>query len=207
MRLKMLVAIVGAGTAWLSAQAQDRNDRLVRLLANDRTQAKTVAKIVASGQDKLPLLFSWTKNPPEGLGPIELITFDVGLADIFGHLKSNEAIPFLIKHISMQRSTFLTSPGFGLKADSVILERMPAIAALISIGTPALEPLEHAFYPMAPSDDRIPLLFAISRIVTRMSSQDPEEDHARTFLHSTLGELNVERSYVQDALTALDRVK
>ncbi|HYK18748.1 MAG TPA: hypothetical protein VEV37_12035, partial [Bryobacteraceae bacterium] len=102
-----MLVIIGIGFVCLAAQAQDENDRLVRLLVNDKTQAKTVADIVASGHDKMSLLLSWTKNPPGRLDPFELETLKVGLADIFGQLKTNEAVPFLVKNIRMQRSIFL----------------------------------------------------------------------------------------------------
>jgi len=160
MRLRMLV-IIGIGFGCLAAQAQDENDRLVRLLVNDKTQAKTVADIVASGHDKMSLLLSWTKNPPGRLDPFELETLKVGLADIFGQLKTNEAVPFLVKNIRMQRSIFLM-PGFGLKEGRVVLERLPAVAALVKISTPALESLERALYVAPPSENRLPFAFAIT---------------------------------------------
>jgi len=156
-----MLVIIGIGFGCLAAQAQDENDRLVRLLVNDKTQAKTVADIVASGHDKMSLLLSWTKNPPGRLDPFELETLKVGLADIFGQLKTNEAVPFLVKNIRMQRSIFLM-PGFGLKEGRVVLERLPAVAALVKISTPALESLERALYVAPPSENRLPFAFAIT---------------------------------------------
>jgi HEAT repeat protein len=199
-----MLAVVGIGFVCSAVQAQDKNDdRLARLLSDEKTQVKTVADIVASGRDKLPLLLSWTTTPPDGLDPFDLMTLNVALADIFGRLQTKEAIPFLVKNVRIWRWRVLM-PGFGVKEDRVVLERMPAVAALVDIGSPALEPLERAFSSGATAEERLPLIFAISHIVTRMSRQDPQREHARTFLHSALADLNLERSFLQDALKALE---
>jgi hypothetical protein len=190
---------------WLCGNAQEVSDEeLAHLLSNQDTQRRTVDRIVVSG-NKLPLLLSWSTKPPSGLDPFELEALNVGLADVFGQLKTRGAIPFLVKNISMQRSIF-SMPAIGLKTYKVVLERMPAVAALINIGTPALRPLEDAYNNVPPPENRLPIMFTISHIVTAMSKQDSEKENAQAFLGSALAELNLQRRYAQDALNVLEHL-
>ncbi len=87
------------------ASAWNAGDRaLARRLADPQTRESAVAEVVTLGNRKVPLLLSWTRKPPGGLNFMERWELDIGLADVFGQLKTEAAIPFLISHISMTRS-------------------------------------------------------------------------------------------------------
>jgi hypothetical protein len=87
---------------WRAPWSASEGDRALAVsLANDTTEEAAIASIVASGRGKVPLLLSWTKKPPPHVLECAL---DTGLADVFGRLRTKEAIPFLVKIISMYRS-------------------------------------------------------------------------------------------------------
>src|ERR1700722_2581682 len=95
--LSGLLASIGC----LSVCAQGvRDEDLARMLADPSTRTDALASVAASGQSKEPLLLSWVLSPPVGVDSFEL---SIGLADAFGQLRTKEAIPFLIKNISIQR--------------------------------------------------------------------------------------------------------
>ena len=126
----MTAPLIIVGLFCITASAQNPNAReLARQLADDSARATAVARIVASGSKTVPLLLSLSKKPPAQVNPYAL---SIGLADAFGQLKTKEAIPFLIKNISLQRG--LATPNTSMKTAEVIRQRMPAIAALIQIG-------------------------------------------------------------------------
>lgn len=171
--------------------AQEASDQeLARLLANDSTRQSAVDKIVAAGGAKVPLLMSWTRTSP---AQVEERGLYIGLADAFRELKTKEAIPFLIKNISLHR---WHDVNIWLKTGQVIEERLPAVAALVRIGPAAAKALIAGFSKPMVAEDRLAAVFAVSRIA------DPE---ARAFLSSALGEANVQRYWAEQGLQALDR--
>src|SRR5258706_10925657 len=104
--MRIAAAVLMAIAAGALVSAQDAGDlELAKLLSEESTRASAVRTIVASGATKLPLLLSWAEQPTFGLA--------LGLADAFGELKAKEAIPFLIRHIGIIRST--TRPNIWLK--------------------------------------------------------------------------------------------
>ena len=137
----------------------------------------------------VPLLLSWTKNPPAQVDQHGLF---VGLANAFAQLKAKEAIPFLIKNISLQR--WILDMPVWLKTDKVIEERLPAVAALVQIGPDASKAVISEYLTIEP-DDRLAAIFVVARI------RDPE---ARGFLVSVLGRANMERYWAEEGLKRLD---
>ena len=158
------------------------------MLANESTRSATVAKLAASGKGRIPLLISWTRNPPAQVDKLKLY---VGLADTFGQLKATEAIPFLISNISLRRWAF-DGPNTWLKTPAVVKERLPCILALIQIGPEASRALMNAYPHGMMDEDRLAAIFVISRI-----KGVPE---ARSFLLSVSGQINLERHLLEDGL-------
>jgi hypothetical protein len=157
------ITAVGCAVAMLVghelAVAQTVPDlELARLLADGKTREYTVARIASMGIEKIPLLLSWTRKPPSGLLESEL---NVGLADVFGRLRTTEAIPFLIKNIALERVV----PGeTWTKAPEVVEFDLPAAGALIRIGPAASKAVMQACQsPMLPMD-RLVAVFVVSRI-------------------------------------------
>lgn len=187
MRLNLAVAVlIIAG--WMIAQRQDSTD-LAFQLANRETRQSAVTKVVASGANRAPFLLSWTRHPPVGVDRYQL---NIGLADAFGALGTKEAIPFLIENISLSR---WGEVNIWLKKDSVIEENLPAVAALIKMGPAASSALIRAASKPMLAEDRLPLIFVISRV------KDPE---ARGFLVTAMGEANIEHYWAEEGLKLLD---
>ena len=65
-------------------------------LANDDSRTAAVASIVASRRPTVPVLPSWAKEPPKGVD-CRLYT---GLAEAFGELRTEGAIPFVVKNLA-----------------------------------------------------------------------------------------------------------
>jgi hypothetical protein len=167
------------------------DQELARLLANASSRQAAVATITASGNAKLPLLLSWIRKTPSQVDENELY---IGMADAFGELKSREAIPFLIKNISLSR--YLTATNW-LKTASVLEDQLPAVRALIKIGPHASRALMRANTEPMFAEDRLYSIFAISQI-----EGVPE---ARDFLSSASGLANVERYWASEALNRLEK--
>lgn len=185
----------------VAATAQDANDwELARQLANDTTRQSALASLVASGNGKVPLLLSSTRIPPAQFDEIQMLKLKVGLADAFARLKTREAIPFLIKNISLQR---WPAPNTWMKSAQVIEERMPAVAALIQIGSEAYEPLVSAYWEPTLPEDRLAIIFAVSRIASTIK----DTETIRVFLSSALGHANLERSRAEEGLKFLDGIR
>jgi HEAT repeat protein len=175
--------------------AQVRGDRdLASLLANESTRREAVTKIVAAGSGKVSLLLSWARNPPADLNQHELY---IGLADAFGQLRTKEAIPFLIKQIGLNRWRDVNT---WLKTAPVIEERLPAAAALIRIGPEASKVLIRVSWDGMRPEDRLAAIFVVSRIASTMKDGDEE----RAFLHSAVGQANMERYWAEDGLKVLN---
>jgi HEAT repeat protein len=183
--------IIAVAIACACAYAQsDNNKDIARLLSNEETRERTVATIQAEGAEKIPLLLSWTRNPPV---EVEKSGLRIGLADAFGRLHAKEAIPFLIQNISLQR--WLPSPNIWMKTPKVIEERLPAAAALIRIGPEASKALIAGWEGFG-TEDRSAAVFVVSRI-----KGVPE---ARGFLSSVLGQATMERHLAEEGIKALD---
>ncbi len=83
-----------------AAPQDPKSLEMARQLADESTRQSAVPRIVASGSNTVSQLLSWAKTPPTGVDEHGIY---VGLADVFGQLKTEEAIPFLIKNISLDR--------------------------------------------------------------------------------------------------------
>jgi hypothetical protein len=119
------------------ATAQRNDDtELARMLSNPDSRQRAIEEILARPDSKIPMLLSWTRKPPSQVNEFGL---SIGLIDAFGEMKSKEAIPFLIKNISRQRSQ-IGAPNIFLKSAQAIESRVPAVAALIRATTNLTNP-------------------------------------------------------------------
>ena len=171
------------------AMAEDSKDRqLASQLAEPNSRKRAVAALVASSTtSNIALLLQWTRTPPRGVDQVEL---DIGLAEAFGELRTEDAIPFLIRNISLQAPP--SSPDVWMKTPEVIRGRLPAVAALIRIGPRASRALIQAFSKLR-NEDRLAALVVVSQV-----QGVPE---ARGFLASVLGQANMERIRAEEGLS------
>jgi HEAT repeat protein len=169
-----------------AAQANDRRN-IARLLADDGARESAVRSVVESRGKEVPLLLSWARKPPAG---VDRAGLDIGLADVFGKLKTAEAIPFLIKNITMER--WPPSPNTWMKTPEVIEGRMPAVAALVQIGPESAKALIRAGLDGKTFEERLAAIFVVSQI-----SNVPE---SMEFLASALGQANLQRHWAEDGL-------
>jgi hypothetical protein len=190
MKVKSCIIVMTAMALVATSQPLDDLE-LARMLSDGRTREAAVAKIVATGVTKVPVLLSWTRVPPTGVDRIELY---VGVAEAFGALKAKEAVPFLITNISIQ--PWLSSPSVWLKTSDVVVDRLPAVRALIQIGPEAAKALMGAAWDRMGYEDRLASLIVVSRV-----GEGPE---SREFITRALGEANLQRDWAQQALTILD---
>jgi hypothetical protein len=163
---------------------------LARALANAGTRDQAVATVVASGSARVSLLLSWTTKPPVGVDNYQL---KIGLADAFGQMRSKEAIPFLVKNISIDR---MYAVNIWIKSPEVVEQRLAAAAALIRIGPDAAEPVIHAWSGLTDYRDRLAAIFVMSKL--------RGVPGARNFLLSVLGEANLQRNWAEEGLARLD---
>ena len=187
--MAVLLACAATSAVGCGASSPVSRDRaLARRLSNDSTRDEAVAEIAGSGTNRVPLLLSWGRTPPARLDVCGLY---VGLAAAFGRMRTKEAIPFLVKNISIRRPCYADfSPWF--KAPEAIEATFPAVAALVRIGPEASRAVIRAWQePMLPWD-RLAALFVVSHV-----QGVPE---AQTFLRTALGEASQERAWAEYGL-------
>jgi len=186
--MKAAVLVCASLVTGLIAFGQDLSyQELARLLSDDATQKDAIAKIVAAGTAKVPLLLSWTTKPPAGLERMDDYFLDIALCEIFGQLRTREAIPFLIKNISLHRLWWTPSTVWWLRYPETVLEAMPAIAALVSIGPEALPRVieDVTRVPLDPEQSYEGYLAAVF-VVPRIAVTAEDKKKARDFLSSVL---------------------
>jgi HEAT repeat protein len=143
----------------LAIGQQVDNDLSVRL-ASERTRTRAIEEILKNERTLTPVLLSWTENLPNHADPDGLM---IGLIDAFAKLKTREAIPFLIKCISVKRTGPVDLAPW-LKVPEVIVWTFPAIDALIQMGPPAArELIRRAREPMTP-EERLAAIFVVAHI-------------------------------------------
>ena len=194
------LTLIAAAVSCVAALGQDADDlTLARLLAHQDTQQAAVRSVTNAG-DRVRVLLSWTKAPPTQLNDLELTVLDDGLADIFGMLKTEDAIPFLLKNIGRQR--FPPSGGvIWTKPLAFMEEQMPAMAALIKIGPPAAKAIIQASPWDMGHAERLAAIVAVSEIAYQM--KDPQQE--LTFLRGMLAQANGERRFAEEGLKQLER--
>jgi len=184
---ELLVAILSflCGDMVLLAQTGDPAD-LAQLLASKAGTQRAISFVAASRAERVPLLLSLAKTSPPDVDEHDLY---VGLAYAFGALKVTEAIPFLLRRISIRTDELIDLRPW-LKTPDVIQSSFPAVAALISIGPEASRAAMLAYaQPMTP-EERLATVFVVSQI--------PGVPEARSFLARVVGQANIERYFAQE---------
>ncbi len=189
MRFLSFTALILIRACSASDGHYETDDGLARALANVGERDQAVAAVVASGYTRVPLLLSWTTKPPVGIDNYQL---KIGLADVFGRMKTKEAIPFLIKNISIDRMYAVNT---WIKSAEVVEQRLAAAAALIRIGPAVAEPVIRAWSGLTDHRDRLATIFVVSNLRGVPGT--------RNFLLSVLGEANLQRAWAEEGLARL----
>jgi hypothetical protein len=140
--------------------AADTGADIARLLSRESTREIGISRVIESRARVLPLLLSWTTNPPKNIDISEL---NIGLAEVFAKLRTQEAVPFLIANISMKRGGNVDFAPW-LKTPEAIEGTYPAVEALIQIGPVAATQVIVAARGRMTSSDRLAAIFVVSRI-------------------------------------------
>jgi hypothetical protein len=157
-----------------SARAQVADLDLARRLADLETRQKAIEDLLPSGRDKIPVLSMWTWAPPPEVDEYEL---RVGLAEAFGRFKTQDAIPFLIKNLTLRRSRYVDFAPW-LKVAESVEGTFPAIVALIRIGPEGSRAAMKAYKEPMDEVGHLAAVFVVSRI--------PGVREARRFLKGVI---------------------
>jgi hypothetical protein len=185
------LVLVAAAGCW-SASAQSSDTELARRLADPKARSAATDEILRSGAARTPELLKLAEAPPAAVNRTELF---IGLADIFGQLRTKEAIPFLIENISLAR---WVRPNIWNKASEVVEGHLPAVGALIKIGPDACKALIEIDWKLKTWDDNLAAIFVVSQI------GDPA---GRPMLVTAIARANLERYQAEQGLKALDQVQ
>jgi hypothetical protein len=189
MKVLVFAATLTAASGLLGQGNSDLE--LARQIAAASAKPDSVALVIPAVRGKVPLLLSWTLKPVPGVDETELY---IGLADAFGQMETVDAIPFLLKNISLQR--WIPSPNTWMKTPKVIEERFPAVAALIRIGPRGSQAVIRTDWEGRKFEERLAAVFVVSRV-----KGVPE---AKGFLSTALGEANLQRHFAEDGLELVD---
>lgn len=174
-----------------SAQpGSDGVDALARRLSDAATRDAAVAEVAASGAATTAVLLGWTTKPPAGVRVRDL---NIGLAEAFGVMKTEAAVPFLIRVIALKKFDFTLAPW--LKEASNVEFEYPAAKALIQIGPPAAPAVISAAQgPMTPEQGLL-AIFVVG--------QTDGVPGAREFLTRAVAQANQERVWAERGLELL----
>jgi hypothetical protein len=139
-------------------QEPDLEARVAKELASETTRESAILGVLEQRTPSVSRLIELGRNPPPGINQHGL---RIGLADLFGRMRAEEAIPFLVANITLQRYGDMNT---WTRTDQVIEGRLPAGHALILIGAPAVEPLARAYWKPTTSEERNAIMFTLSRI-------------------------------------------
>lgn len=188
------LAAVSAGLAAPSEPGPGDLD-LARRLSNPNgdVMQTAVSEVVKAGAKKVPLLLSWTRKPPDGIDPYQL---NIGLADAFGQLKTEAAVPFLVKVIGINRF-YPADINPWIKVPLVVENTYPAATALIRIGPAGAQAAIRASDGPMTADERLLAIFVVARVGAVVP-------RAREFLSVARGEAFQERYWAEEGLKALE---
>jgi hypothetical protein len=188
--LRCLILLATAG--WWSAYAQSTDTELARRLADPKARSFATSEILHSGAARIPELLRLAEAPPASVNRTELF---IALADIFGELRTKEAIPFLIQNISLAR---WVRPNIWSKASQVVEGHLPAVGALIKIGPDACKALIEIDWNLKTWEDNLAAIFVVSQI------GDPA---GRPLLVTAIARANLERYQAEEGLKRLDNLQ
>jgi hypothetical protein len=178
----------------LSAYAQSgQRDPFAVRLVNPDTRQETLDEIRQNRDKVLPRLLAWAKELPSGFNEFEQRDLQIIMAEIFGNLRVEEAIPFLIANISLDKGPMTNVWG---RTPEVIQARLPGVAALIAIGPEAARTLIATPRDRMSPYDRLAAVFVVSRI--------GGVPGAREYLNSALGEATALHYRAEEGLRYLE---
>ena len=158
------------------------------LVAGEDTRQQAVSFVSASRRGRIPLLMQLTT---ESFPNVDDHSLQVGLADVFGEVKADESIPFLLRHLILRRSEGADFAPW-TKIDPVVLRSFPCIRALVSIGARASKALIKEFAGGNDSEGRLAAIFVVAHI--------PGVPEASGFLKGVSNPTVLERYYIDRGL-------
>jgi hypothetical protein len=164
---------------------------LAGLVAGDDTREQVVSFVSESRRERIALLMELTTASFPGVDDHSL---QVGLADLFGELKVDESIPFLVSHLILRRSEGADFAPW-TKVDAVVLRSFPCVQALVSIGANASKALIKEYAGRNASENRLAAIFSVAHI--------PGVPEAAGFLEGVSSPTFLERDYINKGLLAL----
>ena len=161
---------------------------LAGLVADGNTRRQAMSFVSDSRRERIPLLIEMTTGSFPGVNNHNL---QVGLAEIFGDLKVEESIPFLVSHLIMRRYEGVDFASWS-KTDDGILGTFPCIQALVSIGPPASKAIINEYAARDGSEGRLAAIFVVARV--------PGVPEAVEFLKGVSNPTFLERYYIKQGL-------
>ena len=193
------IAALGLASALGAAFAQPTSSQLDLLagrLADLATRDAAVEEVVGAPATFTPVLLAWTTNPPDGVRASDL---DVGLAEAFDRMKTEAAVPFLIRVISIKRIGVTLAPW--IKGPSNVEYEYPAAEALVRIGPPAAAAVIKAAQGPMTQEERLLAIFVVGQTDGVPGSRGVPS--SREFLTRALAQANDERVWAENGLAQL----
>jgi hypothetical protein len=161
---------------------------LAGLVEGENTRQQVVSLVAESKREGIPLLLELTTESFPGVDDHSL---QVGLADVFGEVKAEESIPFLLSHLILRRTEGADFAPW-TKIDAVVLRSFPCIQALVSIGSTASRSLIKEYAGRSESENRQAAIFVVAHI--------PNVPEAADFLRGISNPTLLERAYIKKGL-------
>ena len=166
---------------------------LAQLLSNDKTFNNAIDWVRDSEESRIPILLRLTMSIDGERNKCGPLSF--GLMRAVGALKLKQAIPYLKENVACN---IYKADNPWLKSPEIIEQRMPALAALISIGSDATKALIDLYQHPVHRDDQIIAIFGLSRIHDPMTHE---------FLYDVLGGTQLIEFYAKKGIKAIDQLK
>ena len=187
----MLLWVIFASLSVVGLAQESDDSDIARSLSKKETRETAIDLIEASPDNKLSVLLSWIVKAPADVDRLELY---IGLADTFGRMRLKEAIPFLVKYICIPRTP--DRPNIWLKSQEAIEQQLPAVGALVRIGSEASNFLIGVPWDERPRAERMAGVFVVARI---------GDSRARAFLIEALRQPKPERDFAAEGLERIRR--
>ena len=193
--VNILFFSVGAISQSFGQLVQEKltESQLAQLLSNAQTFNNAIDWIRSSEESRIPMLLRLTKGIDTERNECSPLSF--GLMRALGALKVRQAIPYLKENVACN---IYKADNPWLKSPEIIEQRMPALAALISMGSDATKPLIDLYQHPVHRDDRIIAIFGLSRIHDPMTYE---------FLNDVLGKAQLIEFYAKQGIRAIDQSK
>jgi len=188
----LLLANISLLCSGIVLSAQSEVD-LPRLLASEGGRQTAISFVNSSRAERVPFLLELARSPPPEVDEHDL---RVGLANAFGALKITEAVPFLLRNITLRRDVGIDLAPW-IKTPGAIKVSYPAVAALIEIGPDASRAAVRTYDQALTSEERLAIVFVVSQI-----TGVPE---AKPFLSKVLFHAELERLFAQEGIKTMTR--